>query len=160
MLVFGFLLLDADGTPFSLPPLHNPKSFDYVLRSRWQFLFGCRNGWWRGFVGWFVVQGVDDFAGTRVVETCAGLVLDGIGVVLQVVDVLLHAVIFYLQLLDLPLQFLVFKTLLFIRGNAIAAYHDVVSEKDGERYGGGCGDAPTHAVGETCGTDEVRVLDG
>jgi hypothetical protein len=92
------------------------------------------------------------------VEARAGFVLNGVGVVLQVVYVLLHAGVFVLQLLDLLLEFPVFEALLFIRGDAVLANDDMIAQKDCEGDGCGRGNAATHAVCENGGADEIRVL--
>jgi hypothetical protein len=88
----------------------------------------------------------------------AGFVLDGVRVVLQVVNMVLHAGVFVLQLLDLLLELFVFHALLFVGSDAVLTDDDVVSQKDCQRHCGSRGDAAAHAVEESGGADEVRAL--
>jgi hypothetical protein len=62
----------------------------------------------------FVVQGVDDFSWLGVAQDGPCFMLDGIGVGLQMLYVVLQAAILLLQAQNLLLQYLVLVTLLLI----------------------------------------------
>ena len=88
----------------------------------------------------------------------AGFMLDGVGIVLQVLDVVFHAGVFVLQFLDLFLKLFVFDALLVKRGNPVSADDNVVSEKNCEGYGRSRGNTSAHPIGKTGNTNEVGVL--
>ena len=111
-------------------------------------------------VGRLVVQRVNDLTGTGVVQTLAGFMLDGVRIILQVIDVILHPGVFILQLLDLLLQRFVFYALLLVCGDAVLPEYDVIAEEDRQKDGGRCSKATAHAISKAGGSDQVRVLYG
>src|ERR1700744_947359 len=105
-------------------------------------------GWdlYRGFVRRLVIQGVDDFAGAGVMQALTGFVFNSIRVVLQVIDMVLHATILVLQFLNLLLQLFIFYPFLLVSGDAVLSKDNVITEKDRQRNGCSRSNASAHAI--------------
>jgi hypothetical protein len=69
-------------------------------------------------------------------ETFAGFVFDGAGVILQAVDVAVQQVILFLELEHLALQGALFFTLVGKGGEAVLTEDDAVGHDQGEDAGG------------------------
>jgi hypothetical protein len=83
-------------------------------------------------------QGIDDLAGTGVMEFFASLVFDRASVVLQAVDVTEEAVVFALQVLHLELEGARVFAFVLVGGEAVVAEDDVIAHensKDGRSDG-------------------------
>lgn len=103
------------------------------------FLCGGRAG---SGVGRGVWERVDDLAGTSVVELFARFVFDGVGVALQVVDVLAETLILFLQFEHLLLEGFGFFALMGESGEAVVPKDNSVGHDQGEsRCGNGGGTA-------------------
>jgi hypothetical protein len=75
--------------------------------------------------------------------------------------VILQAIIFLLKSVYLPVQLLVFDSLLLIAVNAVASKDHVVSEKDRQYYDQPAGDPPPHSINGSAdapGDSLLRIL--
>ena len=68
-------------------------------------------------------------------EFFAGLVLNGVGIVFEALNVLAEAGVFVLKLLDLVLELLLLRTLAVPAGETMAAVDDAPGEGEGEGNG-------------------------
>ena len=80
-------------------------------------------------------KGVDHFAGLGVVEFFASLVLDGVGIRLESIDVLAEAGVFLLEVLNLVFELLFLVTLLIPGGETVLTVHDAPCESEREKDG-------------------------
>ena len=89
------------------------------------------------------------------------LVLDGVGIALQVVDVLVQALVFFLQLLHLLLKHLRLFPLVGERGEAVMAEDDTVRHDESEGSGRDGRSTPAPQVNAVfCGSGELGELGG
>ena len=82
-----------------------PPAFESQSRHSRSTRFG------RGRLLWVGRQRVDDFAGASIVEFLASFMLDGVGIILEAIDVLLEPVVFVLLLLDFVFELLLLVAL-------------------------------------------------
>ena len=91
-------------------------------------------------------QGVDHFAGLGVVQLLARLVLDGVRIGLEPLDVIAQSRIFLLQILNLLLQLLVLDALLLPDRQPVLAVHHVPTEQQRQRHGHHGSRRPPHLL--------------
>jgi hypothetical protein len=82
-----------------------------------------------------VRKGIDDLTGARVVQLFARLVLDGVGVALQVVYVLVQSLVFLLELQHLLLKLFCLFPLVGIGRQTVMTEDDAVRHHEGESGG-------------------------
>jgi hypothetical protein len=106
-------------------------------------------------------EGVNDLSGARVVQLFASFVLDRVRIALQVVDVLVQAVIFLLQLLHLDLEHFCFFALVSEGRKTVVAEDDAVGHHErqkGRREGSPAAAPQVDAV--LRGSGELWQFDG
>jgi len=84
---------------------------------------------------WLWGETVDHFAGAGVVELFPSFVLDGVGVVLEAIDVLLKPGVFVLKFLYLVFELLFLAALAVPDGKAMTAVDHAPRESEGEENG-------------------------
>ena len=90
-------------------------------------------------------------------QALAGFVFNGIGVVLQVINMVFHATILVLQLLNLLLQLFIFYPFLLVGRDAVLPEDDVITEKDRQHDGCCRSNASAHTIGEARGAHHIRI---